>query len=52
METYIWFPQDIYIKRHTTTAVENNTEALGHYGLTMTFLVDHDYHELTMTLMI
>lgn len=29
--------------------VENDAEALGHYGLTMTLLVVYDAHELTTT---
>jgi len=27
--------------------VKNNAEALGHYGLTMTLLADHDPYDLT-----
>jgi len=36
----------------TTAVVESDAKALGHYGLTMVLLVDHNPHELTMTLMI
>ena len=31
----------------TTVMLESHAEALGHYGLTMAFLVDQDPHELT-----
>ena len=31
--------------------VGSDVEALGHYGLTMALLVDHDPHELTTSIM-
>lgn len=55
LETYIWHPKDISLKRHTivmakstTAVVGNDTEALGCCGLITTFMVDHDLHELTV----
>lgn len=39
------------MKRRTMVVVESDVEALGYYGLTMTFLVDHNPYELTSTLM-
>ena len=37
------------MKRRTTTVVESDIKALGHYGLTMALLIDHDHGEFTMT---
>lgn len=35
----------------TMFVVESDIKALGHYGLTMAILVDHNPHEFTMALM-
>ena len=35
----------------TTVVVKSDVESLGHYGLTMTLLLDHNPHDLTTTLM-
>ena len=36
------------VLKSTTTMVKSDHKALGHYGLTMTLMVDHDPYELTM----
>ncbi|KAG5068926.1 hypothetical protein JHK85_001303 [Glycine max] len=55
----IFFMFKIWMRKNSTTSmVESDVEALGHYGLTMALLDDHDTHEFeqdthefTMTLM-